>query len=147
MTTKVLGIDLHDAGRDGVYRVDPDDPPTLIDDAARAGLPVARVDLSQCVDATSLLTAIGHAAALPEESAASWRALDHAMSASGNIAANGHVMLLDHANALRDRAPEAYAEACEMLKTMAREWHQRGVPFFVFMVFPDHETRDAAIDA
>ncbi len=33
MTTKVLGIDLRDAGRDGVYRVDPDDPVTLIGDA------------------------------------------------------------------------------------------------------------------
>jgi hypothetical protein len=30
MTSKVLQIDLHDAGRDGIYRVVPDDPMTLV---------------------------------------------------------------------------------------------------------------------
>jgi hypothetical protein len=148
MTTKVLGIDLHDAGRDGVYRVDPDDPTTLIDDAARAGLPVTRVDLSPCHDTASLLAAVAGAARLPDgQAAASWRTLDQAFRAAAGHAGSGHVMLFDHANALRKNAPEAYAEALEKLKAMAREWHARGVPFFVFMEFPDNETRDAAIDA
>ena len=48
MTSKVLQIDLHDAGRDGIYRVVPDDPTTLADDAARAGLRLSRIDLRDC---------------------------------------------------------------------------------------------------
>ena len=50
MTTRVLGIDLHDAGRDGVYRVAPDDPVTLVSDAQRAGLALTRIDLADCHD-------------------------------------------------------------------------------------------------
>jgi hypothetical protein len=30
---------------------------------------------------------------------------------------------------------------------VAKHWHARGVPFFVFLEYPDNETRDAAIDA
>ena len=43
MTTRVLGIDLHDAGRDGVYRVAPDDPVTLVSDAQRSRAPIQRL--------------------------------------------------------------------------------------------------------
>ena len=146
MTTKVLGIDLHDAGRDGLYGVDPDDPITLIDDAARAGLPVIRADLRECNDAATLRQRISAAAGMPDTAAESWEALDRALhSAHGE--AQGHVLLFDHADAFFQAAAAEYARASEQLKTLAREWHERGVPFFVFMVFPDHETRNAAIDA
>lgn len=143
MTTRVLGIHLRDAGRDGVYRVDPDDPVTLIDDAARAGLPVTRADLSDCRDESTLRRHIAEAAGLIDADA-SWQALDDALRAD---ARSGLVLLFDHADAMCRAAPASYAAARDALQGMARQWHARGVPFFVFLTFPDNETRDAAIDA
>lgn len=147
MTTKVLGIDLHDAGRDGVYRVDPDDPVTLVADAQRAGLPVVRVDLAGCRSLRSLLTRIVDAAALPSSSANSMDALEDALRDLDDVATPGHVLLFDHADELYGAAPNVFAELRERLTGVAAQWHRQGVPFFVFMEFQDNETRDAAIDA
>lgn len=147
MTSKVLGIDLHDAGRDGVYRVAPDDPPTLIQDAARAGLPVIRVDLRQCDADHTLRTRLAAAAGLPAAAMATWESLDAAMRSVDAVGKTGHVLLFDHANALHTSAPEVYLKLRDRLRAVARDWHARGIPFFVFMEFPDNETRDAAIDA
>ena len=144
MTTRVLGIDLHDAGRDGVYRVDPDDPVTLVGDAQRAGLPLVRVDLDGCRDEATARQRIAAQAGLAPAAAGSWADLDAALRADAEA---GHVLLFDHAVAFCHAAPEAYAASRRALETMARDWHARGVPFFVFMAFPDNETGDAAVDA
>ena len=144
MTTRVLGIDLHDAGRDGVYRVDPDDPVTLIGDAERAGLALARIDLHDCRDEAAVRQRIAAAAGLPVDAAASWPQLDAGLRAGEG---NGRALLFDHAVAMCRAAPEAYAASRRALEDMARAGYARGVPFFVFMEFPDNETRDAAIDA
>lgn len=143
MTTRVLGIDLHDAGRDGVYRVDPDDPVTLVGDAERAGLTLARIDLADCRDEAGALQRIATQAGLPA-AAGSWAQLDAALRADEGV---GRVLLFDHAVAFCRAAPEAYVASRRALEEMARAGHARGVPFFVFMEFPDNETRDAAIDA
>ncbi len=147
MTTKVLGIDLHDAGRDGVYRVDPDDPITLVADAQRAGLPVLRVDLAGCRDLPALLNRVTDAAGLPAHASSSMDALDDALRDLDNAAAPGHVLLFEHADDLAREAPEVFAELRERLTAVAAQWHWQGVPFFVFLEFQDNETRDAAIDA
>ncbi|MGN6738653.1 barstar family protein [Dyella sp.] len=143
MTTRVLGIDLHDAGRDGVYRVAPDDPVTLVGDAERAGLALARIDLADCHDEAGARQRIATLAGLPA-AAGSWAQLDAALRADEGA---GRVLLFDHAVAFCRAAPEAYAASRRALEEMARAGHARGVPFFVFMEFPDNETRDAAIDA
>ncbi|MEP7186630.1 MAG: barstar family protein [Rhodanobacter sp.] len=147
MTTKVLGIDLRDAGRDGVYRVDPDDPVTLVADAQRAGLPVVRVDLAGCVALPTLLTRITDATGLPAQAADSMDAMENALRELNDAATPGHVLLFDHADDLAREAPQVFAELRERLTSVAAQWHQQGVPFFVFLEFPGNETRDAAIDA
>ena len=147
MTTQVLGIDLHDAGSDGVYRVDPDDPITLVADAQRAGLPLVRVDLAGCQALPVLLARITEAAGLPAHAASSMDALDDALRDMDDAAAPGHVLLFDHADDLAREAPEVFAELRERLTAVASQWHGQGVPFFVFLEFQDNETRDAAIDA
>ena len=147
MTTKVLGIDLHDAGRDGVYRVDPDDPVTLVADAQRAGLPVVRVDLAGCRSLPALLARIVEAAGLPAHAASSMDALDDALRDLDDAAAPGHVLLFDHADELAREASAVFSELRERLTAVAAQWHGQGVPFFVFLEFQDNETRDAAIDA
>ena len=144
MTTRVLGIDLHDAGRDGVYRVDPDDPVTLVGDAERAGLALARIDLHDCRDEAAVRQRIAAGAGLPTDAAGSWPQLDAGLRGAEG---NGRVLLFDHAAELCRAAPDAYAASRRALEAMARAGHARGVPFFVFMEFPDNETRDAAIDA
>lgn len=146
MTTKVLGIDLHDAGRDGVYRVDPDDPVTLIGDAERAGLAMTRVDLHGCTDVPAVMQRIVDTAGLPPEAAASWMQLDGALRAAVGDA-TGRALLFDHTVELCRDAPDVYAATRHALQDMAQAWHAHGTPFFVFMQFPDNETRDAAIDA
>lgn len=147
MTSRVLGIDLHDAGRDGVYRVAPDDPPTLIQNAARAGLPVTRVDLRDCDNDASVLTRLAAAAGFPTAAMASWESMDAALRTFDAASSVGHVLLFDHANALHTQASDIYLTLRNRLRDIARDWHGRGVPFFVFMEFPGNETRDAAIDA
>ena len=147
MTTKVLGIDLHDAGRDGVCRVDPDDPVTLVADAQRAGLPVVRVDLAGCRSLPTLLARITEAAGLPPQAATSMDALDDALRDLDAVAIAGHVLLFDHADDLARAAAEILAELRDRLTGVASQWHRQGVPFFVFLEFQDNETRDAAIDA
>jgi hypothetical protein len=147
MTSKVLGIDLRDAGRDGVYRVVPDDPPTLIDDAARAGLLLLRVDLAECADDHGVRRQLARAFELVVGAEQDWGTLADALCDLDRLPAAGYVLLLDHANTLRSRAEAAYMPMREMLVAVAKHWHARGVPFFVFMEFPDNETLDAAIDA
>ena len=148
MTSKVLGIDLRDAGRDGVYRVVPDDPPTLTDDATRAGLRLLRVDLADCEDAHGVRRRLAQAFALTTaEAAQDWDTLAQGLRALHGLPAPGYVLLLDHANALRNDAGAAYMAMRETLVGVAKHWHARGVPFFVFMEFPDGEMLDAAIDA
>ena len=146
MTTKVLGIDLRDAGRDGVYRVDPDDPVTLIGDAERAGLAMNRIDLHGCTDVPGVLQRIAQGVGLPLDAAESWMKLDGALRMA-STGANGRVLLFDHTEQLHRDAAEVYAATRAALQAMAQAWHAHGVPFFVFMQFPDNETRDAAIDA
>lgn len=144
MTTRVLGIDLHDAGRDGVYRVDPDDPVTLMGDAQRARLALTRVDLADCLTEEAALQRIAAQAGLPPAAADSWAQLDAALRADEGA---GRVLLFDHAAAFCRAVPAAYAACRRALEQIARSGHARGVPLFVFMEFPDNETRDAAIDA
>lgn len=146
MTSKVLQIDLRDAGRDGVYRVVPDDPMTLIDDAARAGLRLMRLDLQDADDPARVRRQLAQAFELPAQPG-DWDTLTAGLRDLRWLAAPGHVLLLDHADVLRARAPDLYRSLRDHLSQVARDWHARGVPFFVFMIFPDTETRDAAIDA
>lgn len=146
MTSKVLQIDLRDAGRDGIYRVVPDDPMTLVDDAARAGLRLSRIDLRDCASHQRAVHCLVQAFEFPMPGE-DWPTVDAGMRDLGWLSAPGYVLVLDHADVLRARAPEVYAAYRDHLAGVAREWHARGVPFFVFMVFPDNETRDAAIDA
>jgi hypothetical protein len=146
MTSKVLQIDLHDAGRDGVYRVVPDDPATLADDAARAGLRLRRIDLREVADHRHVVQRLAAAFELAT-AGDDWSSLTAALRDPGRVDAPGCVLVLDHADVLRARAPDAYAAICDHLGSVARDWHARGVPFFVFLVFPDSETLDAAIDA
>jgi hypothetical protein len=146
MTSKVLQIDLHDAGRDGVYRVVPDDPATLADDAVRAGLRLLRIDLRECADHQRVLQCLAQAFEFPVQGG-DWEVVTASLRDLGWLPAPGYVLVLDHADVLRARAPGAYVSLRDHLASVARDWHARGVPFFVFMTFPDNETLDAAIDA
>jgi hypothetical protein len=147
MTSKVLGIDLGDAGSDGVYRMAPDDPPTLVDDAARAGLLLLRVDLSACADDRGVRRQLAEAFDLAGDAQQDWDTLAHALRDRDSLPAPGYVLLLDHANTLHSRAEATYMAMRKTLIGVAQRWHVRDVPFFVFMEFPDSETLDAAIDA
>jgi hypothetical protein len=124
----------------------PDDPATLIDDAARAGLRLGRVDLADSAAPARLLRQLAQAFELPGP-AGDWEALTTSLRDLRWLEAPGHVLLLDHADVLRARAPDLYRSLHDRLGQVARDWHARGVPFFVFMTFPDNETLDAAIDA
>jgi len=146
MTSKVLQIDLHDAGRDGIYRVVPDDPTTLADDAARAGLRLSRIDLRDCTSGPLAMRSLGQAFGF-STAGDDWPAVAANLRDLGWLSAPGYVLVLDHADVLRAQAPDVYAALRDHLAGVARDWHARGVPFFVFMVFPDSETLDAAIDA
>jgi hypothetical protein len=148
MTSKVLGIDLHDAGRDGVYRIAPDDPVTLAEDARRAGLHLVRLDLASCHAADDLLHRLAGAFVFPAGTDEhSWDALAAGLCDLHWLPAPGYVLLLDHARALQVEARETLGRLRQMLDGVAKHWHARGVPFFVFLEYPDNETRDAAIDA
>ena len=146
MTSKVLQIDLHDAGRDGIYHVVPDDPSTLADDAARAGLRLSRIDLRDCVSQQLAVQRLAQAFEFTV-SDGDWPAVTAKLRDLGWLSAPGYVLVLDHADVLRAQAPDVYTALRDHLASVARNWHARGVPFFVFMVFPDSETLDAAIDA
>lgn len=146
MTSKVLQIDLHDAGRDGIYRVVPDDPMTLVDDAERAGLRLSRVDLRDCMSRQRAAQCLAQAFGFPVQGD-DWTSVAASLRDLRWLAAPGYVLVLDHADVLRAQALELYVTLRDELAAVARDWHARGVPFFVFMVFPDTETRDAAIDA
>jgi len=76
-----------------------------------------------------------------------WDALAAGLSDLHWLPALGYVLLLDHAQALQVEAREAFGKLHRMLDGVAKHWHARGVPFFVFLEYPDNETRDAAIDA
>jgi len=147
MTSKVLGIDLHDAGRDGVYRMSPDDPATLIDDARRAGLMLLRTDLSRCHDQAGAIRQLAGTFGFPANPDTSLDKVARHLGELDWLPAPGYVLLLDHAQSMRAQMHDDFRALCKMLAGVAKGWHQRAVPFFVFMEFPDHETLAAAIDA
>jgi hypothetical protein len=147
MTSKVLGIDLRDAGRDGLYRIVPDDPATLVDDATRAGLRLLRTDLAEFHDKDSLARHLAKLFELPAGVRHEWDDLAGRLRELEGRSAPGYVLLFDHAHVMQQQAKEPFVRLCQLLTGVAKAWHERGVPFFVFMEFPDNETRDAAIDA
>ncbi|WP_049622760.1 barstar family protein [Frateuria defendens] len=147
MTTRVLTLDLHDAERNGVYPVAPDDPATLIADAARAGLHQFHLDLAGCRTKPALLRELATALELPPGFGHNWDALSDSLRDLGWLPAPGYALLFDHANELRRAAPRDYATLHEVLTEAAAAWRVRGVPFFAFLEAPDSSTRDTAIDA
>ena len=101
--------------------------------AAHAGLKYAPVDLGKAKDKATLFAELDRALALPAHFGHNWDALADVLEDRDWLARKGRVILLAHAGAYRKDHPTDARMLEEILAEAAEFWHERHVPFWVFV--------------
>ena len=131
-------LDLTQAGDGGVYFVDAADFDALVSAAEQGHLYVCRTDLAGCQDKGELLRRLAAALKLPSGFGQNWDALLDSLRDLGWLPGAGHVLLIDHANDLR----QAAAKDCDTLLAILHEAAHFAMtqerPFFAFLSLPEH---------
>ena len=101
--------------------------------AAQAGLDYAPVDLGRAKDKASLFAELDRALKLPDHFGHNWDALADVLEDRDWLGRKGRVILLAHAGAYRKDHPTDAGMLEEILAEAAGFWHERHVPFWVFV--------------
>jgi RNAse (barnase) inhibitor barstar len=101
--------------------------------ARRQGWSCAHVDLSRCVEKDDMLARIATALGFPRWFGGNWDALFDCLADLSWLPTAGHVLLLEHADALRQEAPEVFDTAVAILQDVAVYWSRRNVTFRAFV--------------
>src|SRR4051794_4706447 len=109
MNKSAFELDLTRPTQSGVYFVGADDLDRLARTAARDELQVCRTDLEGCHDKDELLRRLALSLQLPATFGHNWDALADCLRDFGWLPAWGHVLLFDHADALRQAAEADFA--------------------------------------
>ena len=137
MNAPGFDLDLTRPTQNGVYFVGTRDLARLARAASRAELGVFRTDLACCRDKNDLLRRLAAALQLPATFGHNWDALADCLRDLGWKPAWGHVLLFEHADALRQAAAPDYDTLLGVLDDAATfgETHER--PWFAFLSLPD----------
>ena len=123
----------------GIYFLPEADVDELAEATAINRFACLRVDLRGCTDKPALLERLAEALPLPPHFGRNWDALADALGELRAGDVSGVVLLLEHSGELRRDATADFKRAMEVLQGACREWAQRGVPFWAFVVLPDAE--------
>jgi len=107
--------------------------------AQRQGWNCAHIDLSGCVEKDDMLQRIASALGFPSWFGGNWDALFDCLADLSWRPAAGHVLLLEHADRLRQEAPEVFDTAVAILQDVAVYWSRRNVTFRAFVGVPTPE--------
>lgn len=120
---------LGDASNSGVYRAPRSDE--ILDAAQGSTLKVARIDLKGVSEKEALMQHIALALEFPQWFGGNWDALEDCLSDLSWSAAIGHVLLIEHADAL---AADERGILVDILASAAASWAARGRSFFAVFV-------------
>lgn len=131
-------LDLTQPGDGGVYFVDAADFDALAAAAKQGHLYVCRTDLAGCQDKDELLRRLAHALKLPASFGNNWDALVDSLRDLGWLHGVGHVLLLDHANDLRQAAAKEFDMLLRIFHEASAFAIGQNRPFFAFLSLPEH---------
>lgn len=128
-----LAARLRKASGTGVYHLPGDGGSAVATAAASAGLGVAHVDLQDCGDKAEFLRRIAAALRFPAWFGHNWDALADCLTDMSWWPADGHVVILEHADRFHIAAKKDFLEALDIFGEAASTWAAEGVPFWIFV--------------
>jgi RNAse (barnase) inhibitor barstar len=139
----LLDIDLNDAASNGVFFVTQDDIAALDRSAKPTLLRTLPIDLHACTDKASLLRHLDDALHFPAGFGGNWDALSDSLRDLSWLDAKGYVLLIMHAETLRDADEAEFDIFMDILDEAAVSWRTAGVPFFACIALPESAADDA----
>lgn len=133
MTDIELGTLLANPARAGTCFVDDHERVAVMEAATARGFVVATVDLENTHDKPALLDALAAALDFPPTFGRNWDALADSLGDLSWLPAPGYILLLDHADGLREAAPQDFDTLLESLEDAARSHASDGVPFWAVL--------------
>lgn len=128
-----LGALLADTSQAAAYFVDVRDRAALVEAANALGFHVAAANLEAVDDKHALLHAIAAALEFPGGFGANWDALADSLGDLSWRPAPGYMLLLEHADALREIAPRDFTTLLEILDEARRSHARADVPFWILL--------------
>lgn len=139
MSLQSLQTLLVEPDRAGTFYLTASDLSPLLEAAAGLGLRCIAVDLAGCGGKDELLRRLAGAFGFPPGLGRNWDALADALADLSWLPAEGYVLGLASAGALRDGDPEGFATLVAVLEGAALAWRDAGRPFWSFIALPDDE--------
>jgi RNAse (barnase) inhibitor barstar len=139
----LLDIDLNDVARNGVYFVTQDDIASLGRTARSTLLRTLPVDLHNCTDKASLLRHLDDALHFPAGFGNNWDALSDSLRDLSWLHAKGYLLLIMHAQTLRDADEIEFDIFLDVMSEAAESWRAAGVPFFACIALPESAADEA----
>jgi hypothetical protein len=100
-----------------------------------AGIRVAEIDAAAIESKQDLMADLSDSLALPDYFGGNWDALDEVLRDLGWLEADGHVLVVGGAEALRARDPELLEGlARSWTSAVEQRWGAQGVPFHLLLV-------------
>jgi hypothetical protein len=100
----------------------------------RSGIRVAEIDAAAIESKQDLMADLSDALALPDYFGGNWDALDEVLRDLGWLEADGHVLVVGGAQALRARDPDLIDGLARSWTFAAERWGEQGVPFHLLLV-------------
>jgi RNAse (barnase) inhibitor barstar len=101
--------------------------------AADAKLRYLAVDLAKADSKAAVLAALGKGLELPEHFGDNWDALADCLEDRDWLGKTGCVIRISHGTAMRKAHPHDWETLEEILAEACEFWHERHVPFWVFV--------------
>jgi RNAse (barnase) inhibitor barstar len=119
--------------RAGIHRM-PYAADLALEEAAESlEYPVHRVDLARVTTKEAFLAAVGEALAFPDWYGHNWDALADCLTDLSWMAADGYVIVLDHADTFAAASPTDFATALSIFQDAADTWREDNIPFWTLV--------------
>lgn len=133
MTDIELAALLADARRAGTCHVQAHERTAMIEAATTLDFAIITLDLAPVQDKSTLLDAIATALEFPHDFGHNWDALADSLGDLSWRPAPGYMLLLEHADALREIAPRDFTTLLEILDEARRSHARADVPFWILL--------------
>ncbi len=121
------------AERAGIYHM-PFAADLALEEAAESlDYPMYRINLSKVTDKDGFLAAVGTSLGFPDWYGHNWDALADCLTDLSWMAADGYVIVLDHADAFASANPTDFATALSIFQDAADTWREDGIPFWTLV--------------
>ncbi len=121
------------AERAGIYHM-PFAADLALEEAAESlDYPMYRINLSKVTDKDGFLAAVGTTLGFPDWYGHNWDALADCLTDLSWMAADGYVIILDHADAFASANPTDFATALSIFQDAADTWREDGIPFWTLV--------------